>query len=147
MIRKSRKHRLGKRSFTEGTGEVMGEINITPLTDVLLVLLIIFLVTATAASQTAFNMNLPLGSAQANLKVVNDTVIMSIDEKSNIYVQEEKKPVPHTSLVSRLKLYQVKKGTDKAAVRAASKTPYGTVVMAIDAAKQAGLEKVVLVTE
>lgn len=139
--------KLRFRLYEDEQSGVMGDINITPLTDVLLVLLIIFLVTATAATQTAFNMNLPLGSAQANLKVVNDTVVMSIDEKSHIYVQEETKPVPHTSLVSRLKLYQTKKGTDKAAVRAAGKTPYGTVVMAIDAAKQAGLEKVVLVAE
>ncbi|MGM9998521.1 MAG: ExbD/TolR family protein [Candidatus Bruticola sp.] len=140
---KKRKFRLSD----SDQAAVMGDINITPLTDVLLVLLIIFLVTATAAAQTAFNMNLPLGSAQANLNVVNDTVVMSIDDKSNIYVQEETKPVPHTSLVARLKLYQTKKGTDKAAVRAAGKTPYGTVIMAIDAAKQAGLDKVVLVAE
>ena len=82
---KKRRFRL----YEDEQSGVMGDINITPLTDVLLVLLIIFLVTATAATQTAFNMNLPLGSAQANLKVVNDTVVMSIDEKSHIYVQEE----------------------------------------------------------
>lgn len=142
----AKKRRFGLRRLSEGA-EVMADINITPLTDVLLVLLIIFLVTATAASQTAFSMNLPLGSAQANVKVVNDTVVMSIDAKNNIYVQEETKPVPGTQLVSRLKLYKAKKGTDKAAIRADGKTPYGTVVNAIDAAKQAGLGKVILVAE
>lgn len=127
--------------------DLMGDINITPLTDVLLVLLIIFLVTATSANQNAFNMNMPLGSSKATIKVATDVVVVSIDDKGQIYLQEELKPVdnPPKTLIPRLKLYQVKKGTQKVAVRADGMTDYGTVVMVIDAAKQAGLSQVVLV--
>lgn len=129
------------------TSEGMGDINITPLTDVLLVLLIIFLVTATSANQNAFNMNLPLGSAAATTNVATDVVVVSLNADGQIYLQEETKPVakPSLDLVERLQLYQKKKGTDKVAIRADGAAQYGVVVMVMDAAKQAGLSKVVLV--
>ncbi|MBQ7567614.1 biopolymer transporter ExbD [bacterium] len=127
--------------------EGMSDINITPLTDVLLVLLIIFLCTATSANENAFNMNLPLGSAAATVNVANDVVVVSMDLHGKIYLQEEKTPVlnPETELVQRLQLYQQKKGTDKVAIRADGKVEYGKVVKVMDASKQAGLEKIVLV--
>lgn len=125
----------------------MGDINITPLTDVLLVLLIIFLVTATSASQNAFNMNLPLGSAKATTNVATDVVVVSIDNAGSIFLQEEKQPVadPQQDLVRRLKLYQAKKGTKRVAIRADGSSEYGVVVQVMDASKQAGLSEVVLV--
>ncbi|MCR5662326.1 MAG: biopolymer transporter ExbD [bacterium] len=127
----------------------MGDINITPLTDVLLVLLIIFLVTATESSQNAFSMNLPIGSAKATTNVATDVVVVSINESGQIFLQEETSPLadPDVNLIPHLKLYQVKKGTDKVAIRADGKAEYGVVVKVMDASKQAGLPQVVLVAE
>jgi biopolymer transport protein ExbD len=49
-----------------GDGEIMAEINITPLVDVFLVLLIIFMVTASALTQTGVDVNLPASNAQSS---------------------------------------------------------------------------------
>lgn len=125
----------------------MSDINITPLTDVLLVLLIIFLCTATSANENAFNMNLPLGSATATVNVANDVVVVSMDADGKIFLQEEKSPLNNIDLelVQRLKLYQQKKGTDKVAIRADGNVTYDKVVKVMDASKQAGLGQIVLV--
>lgn len=127
----------------------MSEINITPLTDVLLVLLIIFLVTATAASQNAFNMNLPRGTAQATVKADADFVVVTVSAKNDIFLQDEERPVaePKKELSTRLALYKEKKGTDKLAIRADGKSSYGIIILVMDAAKQAGLDKIALVAE
>ena len=127
----------------------MSEINITPLTDVLLVLLIIFLVTATAATQNAFNMNLPKGNSPTTVKADTDFVVVSISAKNGIFLQEETAPVadPRKTLAQRLALYKQKKGTNKVAIRADGKASYGTVILVMDASKQAGLDKIALVAE
>lgn len=127
----------------------MSDINITPLTDVLLVLLIIFLVTATAASQNAFNMNLPKGNNPVKVKADADFVVVSVSAKNMIFLQEEDRPVedPKANLAKRLALYKEKKGTDKIAIRADAKAKYGTIILVMDAAKQAGLDKIALVAE
>lgn len=127
----------------------MSDINITPLTDVLLVLLIIFLCTATSANENAFNMNMPLGSAAATTEVATDVVVVSMDAKGQIYLQEETTPVPNPAeeLANRLKLYKQKKGTDKVAIRADGSVKYGEVVKVMDASKQVGLGSIVLVAQ
>lgn len=127
----------------------MSDINITPLTDVLLVLLIIFLVTATAASQNAFNMNLPKGNNPVQVKADADFVVVSVSARNAIFLQEEDRPVddPKANLAKRLALYKEKKGTDKVAIRADAKAKYATIILVMDAAKQAGLDKIALVSE
>ncbi len=129
------------------SAEGMSDINITPLTDVLLVLLIIFLCTATSANENAFNMNLPMGSAAATVNVATDVVVVSMDKNGRIYLQEETSPVadPDNELVQRLKMYQQKKGTEEVAIRADGSVEYGQVVKVMDASKQAGLGKIRLV--
>lgn len=127
----------------------MSDINITPLTDVLLVLLIIFLVTATSAGQNAFNMNLPKGNNPVQIKADLDFVVVTVSARNEVFLQDEDKPVtdPRKNLAQRLVLWKSKKGTDKVAIRADGKARYGTVVMVMDAAKQSGLDKIALVTE
>jgi biopolymer transport protein ExbD len=127
----------------------MSEINITPLTDVLLVLLIIFLVTATAATQNAFNMNLPKGTSPVTVKAGADYVVVSVSARNGIFIQEETSAVanPRKELARRLALYKEKMGTDKVAIRADGKASYGSVILVMDAAKQAGLHKINLVAE
>lgn len=142
-----RRHKRGMVVPPDNSG--MSDINITPLTDVLLVLLIIFLCTATSANENAFNMNMPLGSAAATTEVATDVVVVSMDAKGQIYLQEETSPVanPEKELVDRLKLYQQKKGTDKVAIRADGSVKYGQVVEVMDASKQVGLGSIVLVAQ
>ncbi|HOH12441.1 MAG TPA: biopolymer transporter ExbD, partial [Thermotogota bacterium] len=83
-------------------------INITPLTDVLLVLLIIFLVTATAATQNAFNMNLPKGDSPVTVKAEADFVLVSVSARNAIFLQNEDTAVadPRKNLAQRLTLYK-----------------------------------------
>ena len=142
-----RKRRRGITVPEEEPG--MSDINITPLTDVLLVLLIIFLVTATAATQNAFNMNLPRGDSPVAIKADADFVLVSVSARNAIFLQNEDTAVtdPRKNLAQRLLLYKQKKGTDKVAIRADAAASYGTVILVMDASKQAGLDKIALVAE
>lgn len=127
----------------------LSDINITPLTDVLLVLLIIFLVTATAATQNAFNMNLPKENSAATVKADADYVVISVSARDEIFLQDETSPAPSTvpELAARLTLWKNKKGTNKVAIRSDARARYGTVIRVMDASKQAGLDKIALVTQ
>ncbi len=69
----------------EGSGEIFAEINITPLTDVFLVLLIIFMVTSSVMSQMGVDVNLPAAS-QATSQAQPEGVIVSLLPNDQIRV-------------------------------------------------------------
>lgn len=125
----------------------MSEINITPLTDVLLVLLIIFLVTATAATQNAFNMNMPAAAREKKVELEADYVLVTVSERGDIFIGENRVENPEADLLARLKDWQRKKGTDKVVIQADAKARYRFIIQVIDASKRAGLDKISLATE
>src|SRR5438477_508474 len=79
-----------------GDDDVMAEINITPFTDVLLVLLIIFMIAATAVVQHGFNINLP--KATKTTQIDDNNIIVAIDTAGGITVNN--KAVAEADLVS-----------------------------------------------
>jgi biopolymer transport protein ExbD len=129
-----------------GDEEVMAEINITPFTDVLLVLLIIFMILAALSAPPGFEKELPNKSnnnptqQQKNKQdiqvVVNDKGVIFVDGRKTddqgiyrmMYEVSKKKPGKHVAIV------------------ADAKAPYGIIIRILDAAKEAGLEDVGFVT-
>ncbi|MBP6217872.1 MAG: biopolymer transporter ExbD [Oligoflexales bacterium] len=120
----------------------IAEINMIPLVDVMLVLLIIFMVAA-PLSITGIKINLPTSQAKGELKQ-DPQVILSIDAGGNYYV--EKMKIPGVGLTERLKaMYEFRESKD-IYIRADRNVRYEKVVEAMSAAKLAGVQKIAMLT-
>jgi biopolymer transport protein TolR len=126
--------------------EVMAEINITPFTDVLLVLLIIFMILAALVAPPGFEKELPNknNNAQQNQAKNKNDIEVDVNDKGVIFVDGIK--------TNEVQIYRVmydaskKKPRHHVAIIADAKAPYGIIIRILDAAKQAGLEDVGFVT-
>lgn len=123
--------------------DVMAEINITPLTDVLLVLLVIFMVTATAITQSGMNIKLPKSVTQDQQRT--SEVSISITRDNQLFVGREK--VSQGNLLSHLKKVAARGKTNRVIINADAAVPYGMVIQAMDASRRAGLFSIGLSTQ
>jgi biopolymer transport protein ExbD len=126
--------------------EVMAEINITPFTDVLLVLLIIFMILAALVAPPGFEKELPNknNATQNNQNKNKNDIEVDVNNKGVIFVDGTK--------TDSVGIYRVmfdaskKKPRHHVAIVADAKAPYGVIIRILDAAKNAGLEDVGFVT-
>ena len=129
----------------EGDGdEVMSDINVTPLVDVMLVLLIIFMITAPMLHQ-GIEVNLPRSSAR-NLPVrAEDPVVLSITTDGIVYLGET--PIHPSQLVERLQPVLAARGDDSVFLKGDRGVPYGQVIDLLDVLHRGGIVNVGMVTE
>lgn len=129
----------GNRRFLGGTAG-LDQINVTPFVDVVLVLLIIFMVTAPFAV-SGVNIDLPRNNTDS-ITAVKDPVVVSITSKGAYYFGDQE--VSEEQLVPTLKrVAELQKGDVKSMyIRADQKVPYGTVMRAMEAAKLAGFSRI-----
>ena len=132
-----------KRSFREGGAKPLSEINVTPLVDVMLVLLIIFMVTAPML-QMGIDVNLPRVKAKS-INVSEEKLVLTINGKQEIYINEFKTTLPDLSA----KLESIFKArTDRELfMRADKEVPYGFVVQVMSEVRKAGIDKLGMITE
>ncbi len=124
----------------------MAEINITPFTDVLLVLLIIFMILAALVTPPGFEKELPnhnSNNPQQNNIDKHDIQVV-VNNKGVIFVDNTK--------TDQVGIYRVmydaskKKPNKHVSITADAKAPYGVIIRILDAAKEAGLQDVGFVT-
>jgi len=137
----------------------MSDINVVPYIDVMLVLLIIFMITAPLLSQ-GVNVELPkLNSKPMPPEPDNPPVVISVDKEGNYYIsfggataEDQDKPVEVQTLVNRvaalLKYAQEqKRAKTRVFVKGDTNVPYGKVVELMSLLQNAGVEGVGLITD
>jgi biopolymer transport protein TolR len=122
-------------------GPALSDINVTPLVDVVLVLLIIFMVTAPMMSR-GIDVRLPRTTAGSD--ATEDRLVVTVDRDGTIYLNE--RPVNAQLLTDRLKSEMQRTGSDFVFLRADQEVPYGRVMTVMDEIKKAGADKVGMVT-
>lgn len=122
---------------------VMGEINVVPLVDVMLVLLIIFMVAAPMMVQ-GLDVDLPETDSGA-LKSSDDLLVLSVTKQGQIFLDEFEVPVE--GLSEKLKNVTSRKKGLRVYLRADKDVPYGIVVQVMAEARKAGVKDLGMVTE
>ena len=126
-----------------GDRKLMSEINVTPLVDVMLVLLIIFMVTAPML-QEGMSVNVPDVKTAPLEQHEQEPVILVIDSKGVMTIKRAK--VPLEQLGDELQRIFAERGEKTLYLRADQDVPYGQVVKAMAIAKQAGAQKLSMIT-
>lgn len=122
---------------------VMAEINVTPLVDVMLVLLVIFMVTAPMMQQ-GVQVNLPKADTKA-MTPAEEAVIVSVDKAGKTYINKDE--VPAGDLKPRLEALFASRAKKEVFLKADAGVPYGEVVRTMADIKGAGIERLGMVTE
>ena len=125
---------------------VMAEINITPFTDVLLVLLIIFMILAALVAPPGFEKQLPdkNDNTPVQQQKKTDNIEVLVNETGTIYVDGKRSDATH--IYAAMADVRQRKGNKHVSLTADVKAPYGIIIRILDAAKVAGLEDVGFVT-
>jgi len=121
----------------------MGDINMTPLIDVILVLLVIFMVTA-PLMVSAVKVQLPRADVPAQGRLAEPLVVL-IDKAGQVYVQD--RVLDATQLRTALAQRAAAKPDTEIQLRADAAVPYGRVAEFMAMAQAAGLQRIGLVTE
>ncbi len=123
----------------------MSDINVTPLVDVMLVLLIIFMVTAPMLNNAGIQIDLPQAEAPPLDMDSEDQLILSVDIDRSVYLNDQETPFALDELGPRLKAIAGANPDRAVFLRAHADLPYRDVVQVLEVAKAAGMPRVGLV--
>ncbi len=127
----------------DDTDDVMNEINMTPLVDVMLVLLIIFIITVPVMKH-AVNIDLPRATNQAQ-DVKPETIRLTVDAQGTYYINEA--PIDDKELAPRFQSAAAQSPQPELHIRGDKSVRYERVAQAMAAAQHAGLHKIGFITE
>lgn len=120
----------------------MAEINVIPLVDVVLVLLVIFMVTAPMLYR---GLDIKLPTSASNTIRPEERIVLTIERDQKLFL--DKDPVNVAQLERRLRAMKERNADLSVYLRADREVPYGTVVQVMDGVKRSGIEKLGMVTE
>ncbi len=130
--------------------KLMSEINVVPYIDVMLVLLVIFMVTAPMLTQ-GISVELPKAGAEPIDDIADhQPVVLSVDAAGNLYLDigdNEDEPISGTEVVNRVSIVIRNQPDTPILVKADRAVPYGNVVGAMVLLQRAGAESVGFVTD
>jgi len=128
-----------------GGGGVMAEINVTPLVDVMLVLLIIFMITAPLAAHK-IKIELPIASLEKPPEDAgNQPITLSVKENGELYWNDE--PITEATLQAQLRVVAQRQPQPELQIRADRDTEYQLVSSVMADAKNAGMVKLGFITQ
>ena len=131
--------RAGGRARTQ---TALADINITPLVDVVLVLLLIFMLTAPVL-QSGVEVAIP--KTRTVNQLTEERMVVTIDKDQNVFLQD--KPVNVNDLPARLRVGPTAPASKRVVyVRADEQVPFGAFASVMDAVKQAGITNISIVT-
>ncbi|MEF8792741.1 biopolymer transporter ExbD [Thiohalorhabdus sp.] len=124
--------------------KLMGEINIIPLVDVVLVLLVVFMMTAPMLTQ-GVKVDLPQ-TQSAPLKAEREPLEVTV-RQDGIYLQKTRIANPRENLAAKVQAILAEGAAQRVLLRGQKDVPYEAVVVALNLLRQGGIQKVDLVTE
>jgi biopolymer transport protein ExbD len=133
-----------KTDLSSGGDQEISEINVTPLVDVMLVLLVIFMITV-PYMLNGIPLNLPKTETTSALKVDNENFIISVSAAGEIYLEKEK--VLLQEVVDLAKQHLRSKKGESIFIRADAKVLYGKVAKLMSQLKSQGIAQISLITE
>jgi biopolymer transport protein TolR len=128
---------------------LMAEINVVPYIDVMLVLLIIFMVTAPLLTQ-GIKVDLPKAGAEPLPSEDTKPLILSVDARGNFYLsigKDQESPLSEEAVIERVGVILEREPKTPVLVKADQSVPYGRVVAGMVLLQQAGAEKVGFITD
>jgi len=131
-------------AFTTNNGRTqssLADINITPLVDVVLVLLVIFMITAPVL-QSGIEVNIP--KTRTVKEITEQRLVVTIDRDQNVFLGD--KPVNVHELGQRLRDASGDSGKKVIYLKADVRVPFGAFASVMDAVKQAGITNISVVT-
>jgi biopolymer transport protein ExbD/biopolymer transport protein TolR len=132
-------------AFTDTSGRTrssLSEINVTPFVDVVLVLLIIFMLTAPII-QSGIEVNVP--KTRTVKQITQERVVISIDRQQKIYMGDQ--PINVNEIPDRLRSRVADPQHQAIYLRADENVPFGAFATVMDAVKQAGITNISIVTQ
>lgn len=130
-------------AYTHDNKKMMSDINVTPFVDVMLVLLIIFMVTAPMMMQ-GVEVNLPQTTTK-RIKTQSDPLIITVNKKGEVFLETHR--VKLEDLENKTKSIFANRREKDLLLKADKDVPYGIVMQVISRVKRAGIDKLGMVTE
>jgi biopolymer transport protein TolR len=130
-------------AFTTATGQTrssLADINITPLVDVVLVLLVIFMITAPVL-QSGIEVDVP--KTRTVREITQQRLVLTIDREQNLFLDD--KPININDLPARL--HSGDSSKQIIYLRADERVPFGVFASVMDAVKQAGITNISIITQ
>lgn len=127
----------------EDAHEEMAEINMIPLVDVMLVLLILFIITAPLFTPHAFQIEVPEAETEA-VQEPPDTIALAIDDQGQLFWGDE--PIDEAELRQRLAHAAVRRPQPPVHLRADQQTRYEQIARILEATQQSGIAQLGFVT-
>ena len=129
-------------------GDIIAEINITPLTDVMLVLLIIFMVTATFfVTEPAMQVELPPAVSSDLVTKKDGEITVVVNREGGLFVNEQKVPPEELTQALLDAAREIVADYKVVVVRGDTEAAYGQIIWIMDSARLVGLRNVSLSTE
>ncbi len=130
-------------AFDTRPSEAISQINVTPLVDVMLVLLVIFMVTAPILQQ-GYPVDLPTAEGEA-FTGEEDQLVVSLTRSGDVYLNDT--PITAGDLTTKLAAIRRVRPDRQVYLRADRRVPYGDVVRLMEAVRASGLTRLGMVTE